>query len=157
MEFTAISKSVRISPRKVGLVADVIRGKRSIDEALASLYLTRKRAAGQIEKTLKSVIANAINRGAKREDLVIKSVIVNPGSFLKRYRPSTRGRQHPYKKRSSHIKITLSDEKSQVLSLPSKTRLPKDGKSQVKKEKEQEVKKPRGKSLVKGARHGSEN
>lgn len=157
MEFVAISKSVRISPRKVGLVADVIRQKHSIDEALTFLYLTRKRAAGQIEKTLKSVIANAINRGAKKEDLVIESIIVNPGPFLKRFRPSTRGRVHPYKKRSSHIKIILSDDKSQISNLPPKTRLSKGSKSQIKKEKESEVKKTSEKSLVKGAKHGTES
>ena len=109
MEYTAVAKSIRMGPRKVRLIADSIREIDSIAKSLSVLSLLKKRAADPIEKTLKSAIANAINRGAKKEDLFIKSIEVMEGPAIKRIRPSTRGRSHPYKKRSSHIKIILAD------------------------------------------------
>lgn len=114
MEYTAVAKSIRMGPRKVRLIADSIRKIDSIDKSLNALSLLKKRAANPIEKTLKSAVANAINRGAKKEDLFIKSIEVMEGTALKRFSPSTRGRPHPYKKRSSHVKITLADNSSQV-------------------------------------------
>lgn len=110
MEYIAVAKSVRMGPRKVRLIADSIRKIDSIDKSLNALALLKKRAASPIEKTLKSAVANAINRGAKKEDLFIKSIEVMEGSALKRFRPSTRGRTHPYKKRNSHIKIVLEEK-----------------------------------------------
>ena len=107
MEIKAESNSVRISARKVRLVADVIRNK-SVDSALNSLILIKKRGAGALYKTLKSAVSNAINNAKLKQDvLVIKSIEIGEGPFLKRYHPSTRGRIHPYKRRSSHIKIVL--------------------------------------------------
>lgn len=107
MQVQAISKSVRIAPRKVRLVAEMLRNK-SAEEALRVLTLTNKRAASFLEKTLKSAIANAINNAkADKDNLMIKSVEVSEGTAMKRFHPSTRGRVHPYKKRSSNIKITL--------------------------------------------------
>ena len=107
MEIVAESHSVRISSRKVRLVADVIRHK-SVAQALNALTLIKKRGAAPLYKTLKSAIANAINNAKLKEDsLVIKSIDIDAGPFLKRYHPSTRGRVHPYKKRSSHIRIVL--------------------------------------------------
>jgi len=107
MEVIAESHSVRISPRKVRLVADAIRNK-SVAQALNALTLIKKRGAVPLYKTLKSAIANAINNAkVKQDSLVIKNIDVDQGPFIKRYRPSTRGRVHPYKKRSSHIKIVL--------------------------------------------------
>lgn len=111
MEIIAESHSVRISSRKVRLVADVIRNK-SVAQALNALAIIKKRGAAPLYKTLKSAIANAINNAKlKEESLVIKSIEVDQGPFLKRQRASTRGRAHPYKKRSSHIKITLEEKK----------------------------------------------
>lgn len=107
MEIVAVSRSVRISSRKVRLVADAIRNK-SATQALNALTLIKKRGASSLYKTLKSAIANAVNNAKLKEDsLVVKSINIDAGPFLKRYRPSTRGRVHPYKKRSSHIKIIL--------------------------------------------------
>ena len=107
MDIVAESHSVRISSRKVRLVADAIRNK-SVAQAFSALTLIKKRGAALLYKTLKSAIANAINNAKlKQESLVIKSIEVDQGPFLKRYRPSTQGRQHPYKKRSSHIRIVL--------------------------------------------------
>ncbi|MBI4089503.1 MAG: 50S ribosomal protein L22 [Candidatus Levybacteria bacterium] len=107
MEIIAISRTVRISPRKVRLVADNIR-KLSLDRALNTLSLTQKRGASVLKNVLKSAIDNAINNAKKsKEDLFIKGIEVWDGPALKRFHASTRGRAHPYKKRSSHIKIIL--------------------------------------------------
>jgi len=107
MEIVAESHSVRISSRKVRLVADAIRNK-SVAQAQNVLTLIKKRGSGVLYKTLKSAIANAINNAKVKQDLlIIKSIDVDQGPFLKRQRPSGRGRFHPYKKRSSHIKIIL--------------------------------------------------
>ena len=111
MEIRAVSKSVRVSPRKVRLVAQVITNQKA-DDALRTLYLLKKRGSLVLEKTLKSAIANATNNAnLKREDLVIKSLDVLEAPAYKRYHPSTRGRIHPYKKRGSHITIVLEDLK----------------------------------------------
>ena len=107
MEVVAISKSVRISPRKARLVAESIK-KLSAMDAVNSLTLIKKRGAYAISKTLKSAIYNAVNNAkAKQESLFIKGIEISEGSALKRFHPSTRGRVHPYKKRSSHIKVVL--------------------------------------------------
>ncbi|MDP3988507.1 MAG: 50S ribosomal protein L22 [Candidatus Levybacteria bacterium] len=107
MEVVAKSKSVRISPRKIRLIADSIRNM-EVKKALDSLSLLNKRGAIPLWKTLKSAVANAVNNAKlKEEGLFIKSIEVDGGPVLKRFRPSTRGRVHPYKKRASHIKITL--------------------------------------------------
>lgn len=112
MEVIAQSKSVRISPRKVRLVVSAVR-RLQAQKALDALSLIRKRPETAIAKTLKSAIANAKNNAKlNMEKLFIKSIEVNEGSSLKRYHPSTRGRIHPYKKRSSHIKITLEERSS---------------------------------------------
>jgi len=107
MEVKAQSKTERISSRKVMLVADVIRNKQ-VEQALNTLSLIRKRAAPVLIKLLESAVANAVNRANQNKDLLfIKRIEVTQGPFLKRFRPSTRGRVHPYKKRSSHIRIVL--------------------------------------------------
>jgi len=110
MEVTAQSKNVRISTRKVRLIADAIR-KLSIDDALVALRVSDKRAAGPLAVVIKSAVANAVNNNSlSRDNLVIESIIVNEGQALKRFHPSTRGRVHPYKRRASHITITLKEK-----------------------------------------------
>ena len=110
MEIVARSTSVRVSPRKVRLVADSIR-KLSVDEALKALAIVNKRGGFVLEKTLKSAVANALNNNnLKRENLVIKTIDVNEGVSFKRFHPSTRGRVHPYKKRGSNIRIVLEEK-----------------------------------------------
>ncbi len=107
MEIRSIAKSVRIGPRKIRLVADMIR-RRSIDDAFIALQSTPKRAALPLEKALKSAIANAVNNeGLDVKSLMIDSINISEGSSLKRFMPSTRGRTHPYKRRSSNIRIIL--------------------------------------------------
>jgi len=107
MNTTAVSRSVQVSPRKVRLVADSIK-KVSLKKAMHALQLTDKRASYVLLKTLKSAVANAVNnKKLREEDLFIAGIDVLEGSALKRFHPSSRGRVHPYKKRTSHIKITL--------------------------------------------------
>lgn len=110
MEVRAIAKSIRISPRKVRLVADAIRNL-PIDDAYRVLQVTEQKASGPIQKTLKSAVANAVvNANLDAKNLVISTVMVNQGQVLKRFRPSTRGRIHPYKKRGSHLTIILKEK-----------------------------------------------
>lgn len=114
MDFVAKTKSVRISPRKVRLVASVLRNQ-PLAEAFRILSVLRKRPAQVLEKTFRSAVANAVHNGkVKEENLVIKQIEVFEGPALKRFHHSTRGRVHPYKKRASHITIVLADDKSQI-------------------------------------------
>ncbi len=109
MEITAITKSAQVAPRKIRIVADVVR-KQSIDDALVSLSFLRKRGADVLERTLRNAIANAIDKKLTKENLFIKSIDVSEGASYKRFHPSTRGRVHPYKKRTTHVRITLSEK-----------------------------------------------
>ena len=114
MEIIAISRSVRISPRKVRLVADSIRNL-SLRQALNSLGVIQKIGATALYNVLQSGLHNATNNAKKKEeDLFIKSIEVFEGVSQKRFHFSTRGRVHPYKRRGSHIKIVLEskEEKS---------------------------------------------
>jgi large subunit ribosomal protein L22 len=121
MEIIAFNKSVRVSPRKVRLVADAVR-KMSLGNALNSLAVIRQRAAIALHKTLKSAVANAKNNAKlEEENLIIKTIDVSEGPALKRFRPSTRGRVHPYKKRTSNIRVVLADKKSEVQNQKSET------------------------------------
>src|SRR6185437_14499009 len=123
MEVKAIAKSVRISPRKLRLVAEAVKHM-SVDKAYGTLEITHKRAARIIQKTLKSAVANAINNAKlDQKNLVIASVTVNESQPFKRFRPSTRGRIHPYKKRGSHLTIILTEKA--VVAAPAPKALPK--------------------------------
>lgn len=107
MEIVAISRNVRISPRKVRLIVESIKHL-SIEHALSALTMMHKRGAREIAKTIRSAIANASNNTrVDNKNLIVAGINVSGGSVLKRYHPSTRGRIHPYKKRSSHIRVIL--------------------------------------------------
>ena len=110
MQAIAKTNQVRVSTRKIRLVADSIRSL-SVDEALEYLVTMRKRGGYILENTLQSAIANAVkNANMDRDGLTIKAIEVLEGPALKRFHPSTRGRVHPYKRRSSNIKIVLEGE-----------------------------------------------
>lgn len=112
MEITAITNEVRISPRKVRIVADAI-SKMDLNDALLALKQIRKRGASVIEKTLLSAIANATNNAqVDRKNLKLMRIDVTDGPALKRFHASTRGRIHPYKRRSSNVRIVLKEVKS---------------------------------------------
>ncbi len=113
MEVFAVSKSARVAPRKVRLVADAIR-KLSIEDALKALSILKNRGGQPLEKTLKSAIANALNNNNLKQDaLRIKMIDVLEAPSYKRFHPSTRGRAHPYKRRGSHIKVILETKKEE--------------------------------------------
>src|SRR5258708_1105383 len=110
MEVQAIAKSVRVSPRKLRLVAEAVKHM-PIEEAYRVLEVTHKRAAIVMQKTLKSAVAKAVtNAKLDKDNLLIASVMVNESPALKRFHPSTRGRIHPYKKRGSHLTIILKEK-----------------------------------------------
>ncbi len=112
MEITAITNEVRISPRKVRIVADAI-SKMELNDALLALKQIRKRGASVIEKTLLSAIANAMNNAqVDRKNLKLMRIDVTDGPALKRFHASTRGRIHPYKRRSSNVRIVLKEVKN---------------------------------------------
>ena len=104
----ASATHIRISPRKVRMVVDTVRGK-SVSQALSILGFTRKKAALPIQKLLKSAVANAAeNDGISDVDtLVIDRIMVDEGPTLKRFMPRARGRATPIRKRTSHIRIIL--------------------------------------------------
>ena len=104
----ASATHIRISPRKVRMVVDTVRGK-SVSQALSILGFTRKKAALPVQKLLKSAVANAAeNNGISDVDtLVIDRIMVDEGPTLKRYMPRARGRATPIRKRTSHIRIIL--------------------------------------------------
>jgi len=110
MEARAIQRTVRQSARKMRLVIDQIRG-RAVPEAYAILRFSKKLAAKQIHKVLKSAVANAEQR-AQRENaaldvdrLRVKYAVVNEGPTLKRFTPAAMGRATPVLKRTSHVEI----------------------------------------------------
>ena len=106
----ASATHIHISPRKVRMVVDTVRGK-SVSQALSILGFTRKKAALPVQKLLKSAVANAVeNDGINDvETLVIDRIMVDEGPTLKRYMPRARGRATPIRKRTSHIRIVLRE------------------------------------------------
>ena len=111
MEVTATSKYVRISPRKARSLADAIRGL-PVDKALKIVQFSERKAAGMIGKAIKSAVANAENNAElSADDLWVREASVNPGPSLKRFWPRARGMVSPILKRTSHIRIILTDGK----------------------------------------------
>ncbi len=112
MEARAVSRHLRISPRKARLVVDMIRGK-SVDEALKILDFTPKKAAKMVTKTLKSVVANAENtQNVDVDQLYVKRIAVDEGIVIKRFLPRAHGRATPIHKRTSHITIIVDERPS---------------------------------------------
>ncbi|NEU32468.1 50S ribosomal protein L22 [bacterium LRH843] len=111
MQAKAVAKQVRIAPRKVRLVVDLIRGKH-VGEAVAILRHTPKAASPVVEKLLNSAIANAEhNYEMEPNNLVISEVYVDEGVTLKRFRPRAMGRASRINKRSSHITLVVTEKK----------------------------------------------
>jgi large subunit ribosomal protein L22 len=109
IEVRAIAKNVRGSPRKAGLVADVVRGK-SVNDALAVLRFLPQRAARDLFKVVQSAAANAeTNFNLDPNELYIVRVTADKGRTLKRYRPKARGRVGPILKRSSHLTVVVAE------------------------------------------------
>jgi large subunit ribosomal protein L22 len=101
-------------PRKVNLLAGLVRGKK-VDEAITVLNFTDKKASKSIVKIIQSAAANAINNfNAKREDLVVKEITVNKGIVLKRSMPRARGSAFLIRRRASHIAVVLGGANLEV-------------------------------------------
>jgi large subunit ribosomal protein L22 len=116
----AQTKYIRISPRKLRGVVPLIKGI-PVEEALSVLKATNKKGAYYLEKTLKSAVANAKNKGFSQERLTVSSVIVNPGPAFRRYRAASFGRAEIRRKRTSHIKIGLDSSQDLEIDLKATT------------------------------------
>ena len=109
MESKAIAKYVRVAPRKVRVVMDLIRGK-NVTEALAILKFTPKVGADVIEKVLKSAVANAEhNFDMNVDNLYVSTVFVDQGPTLKRIHPRSRGQAFKILKRTSHVTVIVKE------------------------------------------------
>ncbi|MEK7625993.1 MAG: 50S ribosomal protein L22 [Patescibacteria group bacterium] len=110
MSVKAVAKNVRISPRKVGIVAGLVRG-RSVEDAITILSHTPRRSSTAVRKTIESARANAENNhNYKADTLRISHISVTPGTRLKRYRPAAHGRALPFERKSSHITVLVDGE-----------------------------------------------
>lgn len=103
----ALARGVRLAPRKVSLVASLVRG-RTVADALVILEHTPKRAALPVVKAIKSAAANATNtHGIDGKSLIIDELTVTAGPRLKRFKPAAHGRALPFMKRTSHITVVV--------------------------------------------------
>jgi large subunit ribosomal protein L22 len=111
MEATATLRYLKASPQKVRLVADLVRGKK-VEEALNILRFTRKSCAKDLEKLLRSAVANAENKenAPDVDELVVSRIYVNEGPREKRVQPAPMGRAYQVQKRKAHITVHVSDE-----------------------------------------------
>ena len=108
MAFKAMHRYARISPRKARLILDLIRG-RDVDDALALLKFSKKRAAVLVDKVVRSAVANAGEQEADTGSLFVKEAWADPGPTIKRFQPKDRGKAYPIMKRTSHLVVTLDE------------------------------------------------
>lgn len=140
MEVRALAKFIRMSPKKIRLIVDLIRGM-GVKEAEAQLKFNSRIAKNPVLKLLRSAIANAENNfELKKENLFINTIIVNEGPTLKRWRPRAHGRAATIRKRTSHITIILDER------VPTEKKLIKE-KIEKNKEKEDEKNKKVSKKI----------
>lgn len=109
---------LRMSPRKVRLVVDLVRGL-DVDKALAQLRFNQKDAARPVRKLIESAVANAVNNHKlNRESLFIESIAVDQGPTIKRFTPRAFGRATMIRKRMSHVTLTLAEREGKVVKEP---------------------------------------
>lgn len=109
MQSKAVAKTVRIAPRKVRLILDLVRGK-EVGEAISILKLTNKRSSPVVEKLVKSAVANAEhNYDMDIDNLYISEIYADEGPTLKRFRPRAQGRATKINKRTSHITVVVEE------------------------------------------------
>jgi large subunit ribosomal protein L22 len=110
MEVTATARFIRVAPRKMGLVCDMVRGKR-VEDAFNILHFSPKAASVPLEKLIRSAMSNLLQQeGSKKVDtekVMIGELVVNEGPTLRRFRPRAMGRATRIRKRTSHIKVKL--------------------------------------------------
>ncbi|MDB5166776.1 MAG: rplV [Candidatus Saccharibacteria bacterium] len=110
MAVKALAKGVQMSPRKVAVVASLVRG-RSVADALTILEHTPRRSALAVSKVIASARANADhNHNYKPDTLQIVEITVTPGPRLKRFRPASHGRALPFQRKTSHITVLVDGE-----------------------------------------------
>lgn len=110
METQAQLKQLRMSPRKVRLLVDMVRGMKAVD-AVVQLTYSKKSAAKPVKKLIESAMANAEhNHKIEKSTLVVKRAFVNEGDALKRWMPRAMGRATPLRKRASHITVVLEGD-----------------------------------------------
>ena len=108
MAFKATHRFARIAPRKARLVMDLIRG-RNVNDALAMLQFSKKRAAVLIDKVVRSAVANAGEQEADTNVLFVKECWVDPGPIIKRFQPKDRGKAYSIQKKTSHLVVSLEE------------------------------------------------
>jgi large subunit ribosomal protein L22 len=142
MEVKAKTKFIRISPRKIRLVVDIVRGM-EVNKAISQLIFIKKEAKTVVMKLINSAIANATNNfNLDKNNLFIKEIRVDEGATLKRWLPRAHGRATPLRKRTSHILLTLAeikdsgDKKAKAIKLAPVVKL----NNKVKAEKPKEIK-----------------
>lgn len=106
MQAISTQKFVKVSPRKLRLVADMVRGK-SVNEVLEFLPFVNKTAALPVQKVVKTAASNAVVKGADIKDLKVASIEIGEGPRLKRFRPVSRGQAHGFVRQMSHIKVVV--------------------------------------------------
>jgi large subunit ribosomal protein L22 len=111
MEATATLRYLKMAPQKVRLVADLVRGKK-VDEALSILRFTKKSCAKDLEKLVRSAVANAENKetSVDTDELVVSKIYVNEGPREKRIQPAPMGRAYRVQKRQAHVTVHVSDD-----------------------------------------------
>ena len=118
MEYIAVQRNARISPRKARLSATLIRGKR-VEEALNLLGFELRRGSYMLRKVLESAIANAASvGGVDPMELIVSEARVNGGFIIKRFRPQARGRAHARQKRCSHIHVAVTKAEPKAVKKP---------------------------------------
>src|SRR5688572_23641856 len=115
MEFRAEAKYVRMSPQKVRLVLDLIKGRR-VEDAMNTLAFTKKGCAPDVQKVLRSALENANHLSTEKnldidlDNLYVKRAVANEGPRMKRIRPAPMGRAYRYQRRMAHIEIALAEK-----------------------------------------------
>ena len=117
MEAKAVEKYLRMSPRKIKYIIDMVKDKK-VEEAMDILTFTPRRAAGAVKKAIQSASANAMENFKEykvgQEDLFIKEIFVTEGPTLKRFKPRARGKADRILKRTSHITVFVTDGKDKA-------------------------------------------
>lgn len=109
MQTKATAKYIRVSPRKMKFICNMVRGK-NVDEVLSTLRFTPKKGAHELEKVVRSAAANAENNfDMVRENLYVAEVYANQGPTLKRFRPRAKGSAYKILKRTSHISVVVKE------------------------------------------------
>jgi large subunit ribosomal protein L22 len=110
MKATARARFIRVAPRKLGLVGDMVRGKR-VEDAFNILHFSPRAASLPLEKLIRSALANLMQEEGSRkidtDDVVVSELVINEGPTLRRFRPRAMGRATRIRKRTSHIRVTL--------------------------------------------------